>query len=189
MAEMYRDLTGADIGISYGGAWRRGTNGHFYAGDITDKSLSCVTPYKETSDSEDQNFAGTIVTTTMTGTQILNILNNATGLKNSGTTEGEARYYVAAGLTVRFDPWAAEGSRVLSCKTADGNDLDPDGTYQVAYFYGSLPEGSPDPESTLGQSWQDSFLAWLDQQGGVIKAPDMTLELAYGEANSTAANS
>jgi hypothetical protein len=180
MAEMYRDLTGADVGICYGGAWRNGTNGHFYAGDITDSSLACVQPDKESAG--DDPMAGTIVTATMTGTQILDILNNAVGLESNSTTKGEYHYYVAAGLTVQFDPWAAQGSRVLSCKTADGSDLDPDGTYQVAYFYGSLPAGSAAAEQSLGQTWLESFLTWLDQQGGVIQKPTMTLELNYGGA-------
>jgi putative hemolysin len=198
LAEMYQDLTGADIGIAYGGAWRRGTNGHFYAGDITDSSLACVTPYKEANAEEDPELTGTIVTSTMTGAQVLSILNNATGLVSAGTTEGESRYYVAAGLTVKFDPWAAEGSRVLSCKTPDGKDLDLEGTYTVAYFYGSLPDGSlpdgslpdgslPDgslPDGSLGEPWLDSFIKWLDQQGGTIKKPSMTIELDYGGADS-----
>jgi ABC-type glycerol-3-phosphate transport system substrate-binding protein len=182
MAEMYKDLTGADVGICSGGVWKNGTNGHFYAGNITDRSLACVRPDKESAADDADPMTGTIVTATMTGTQILEILNDAA--TGSSTTEGESHYYVAAGLTVKFDPWAAGGSRVLSCKTADGKDLDPDGTYQVAYFYGSLPDGSPEAESGLGQPWLDSFLIWLDQQGGVIKAPTMTVELAYGEANS-----
>jgi hypothetical protein len=177
LAEMYQQMTGADIGISLAGVWKDGTNGHFYEGDITDSSLSCVTPDKE--NLSDDPMDGTIVTSTMTGTQILEILNNAAG---SPENSQDGAYYVASGLTVRFDPWAAKGSRVLSCKTADGSELEPDATYQVAYFYSSLPEGSPKPESSLQQTWQESFLAWLDQQDGVIKEPEMTLELAYGEA-------
>jgi 2',3'-cyclic-nucleotide 2'-phosphodiesterase (5'-nucleotidase family) len=123
-------------------------------------------------------MAGTIVTSTMKGEQILDILNNGTGPED---TDPAMAYYVASGLTVRFNPWAEEGNRVLSCTTPDGNDLDMDKTYQVAYFYGSLPSGSVEPESSLGQTWQESFLKWLNQQDGVIKAPSMTLELAYGE--------
>jgi ABC-type glycerol-3-phosphate transport system substrate-binding protein len=177
MAEMYQQLTGADIGICLGGGYIYGTDGHFYEGDITDSSLSCVKPDKESS-SNDDSMAGTIVTATMTGQQILNILNNGTG---PADTDSKMPYYVASGLTVRFDPWAEDGNRVLSCKTPDGNDLDMDKTYQVAYFYGSLPDSSIKPENSLGQTWQESFLTWLDQQDGVIKVPSMTLELAYGE--------
>jgi hypothetical protein len=177
MAELYRDVTGADIGICSGGVWKNGTNGHFYAGDITDKSLACVRPDKESAADDSDPMTGTIVTSTMTGAQVLEILNDAA--TSSSATEGEAHYYVAAGLTVQFDPWATQGSRVLSCKTPDGKEIDPDGTYQVAYYYGSLPEGSPQAEQSLGQPWLDSFLTWLDQQGGVVKQPAMTIELVY----------
>jgi 2',3'-cyclic-nucleotide 2'-phosphodiesterase (5'-nucleotidase family) len=127
-------------------------------------------------------MADTIVTSTMTGAQILDILNNdGSDIEENGTV-GEGRYYVASGLTVQFDPWASGSDRVISCKTADGKEIDAEATYQVAYFYGSLPEGSQSPETSLNQTWQESFLEWLDQQGGVIKAPTMTIELSYGEA-------
>jgi raffinose/stachyose/melibiose transport system substrate-binding protein len=178
MAEMYKDLTGADIGICSGGVWRNGTNGHFYAGDITDTSLACVRPDKESAADDADPMTGTIVTDTMTGAQILALLNDAE--TSSGATEGESHYYVAAGLTVQFDPWADQGSRVLSCQLPDGTELDPEGSYQVAYFYGSLPDEFADaPERSLGQSWLDSFLTWLDEQGGVVRPPEMTLELIY----------
>jgi ABC-type glycerol-3-phosphate transport system substrate-binding protein len=178
LADMYRELTDSDVGICLGGNWKYGTNGHFYKGDITDSSLSCVTPDKESS-TEENAMAGTIVTSTMTGAQILKILNNAAGPADSDV---QSSYYVASGLTVQFDPWAEEGKRVLSCETEDGEELNSEATYQVAYFYGSLPVGSPEPQNSLGQTWQESFLDWLDQQGGVIKKPSMTLELDYGEA-------
>jgi hypothetical protein len=179
LAQMYKDLTGADIGLCYGGAWKYGTNGHFYQGDITDTSLGCVRPDKEGSPDENDPNSRTVVTATMTGAQILEIL-NSTGLLDN-TTEGEGHYYVAAGLQVKFDPWAEEGKRVLSCKTLDGEDLDPASNYTVGYFYDSLPDSVATPTSTLGETWLDSFLKWLDTQNGVIKEPEMTLELAWGE--------
>jgi ABC-type glycerol-3-phosphate transport system substrate-binding protein len=177
MAEMYKELTGADIGICYGGAWRNGTNGYFYQGDITDKSLACVTPAKESSGDDADPMEGMIVTADMTGAQVLDIL-NAAGTGDS-STEGESPYYVAAGLMVSFNPWAEAGSRVQSCKTADGKELDADATYKVAFFYNSLPEGAPAPTESLGETWQESFLGWLDSQGGVLKAPEMTIKLVY----------
>jgi hypothetical protein len=176
LADMYRELTSADVGIALGGIWRNGTNGHFYEGDITDSSLTCVTPDKEASADENE-FAGTIVTSTMTGQQILDILNSAATSSDNDATNV---YYVASGLTVEFNPWASEGERVVSCKTSDGKDINADDSYKVAYFYGSLPDGSADPEESLGQTWQESFLAWLATKDGVIKKPDMTLTLTYG---------
>jgi hypothetical protein len=175
-AEMYRDLTGADIGITHGGAWRDGVNGHFYAGDITDSSLSCVTPNKEPKAELTNPMEEKIVVATLTGQQILDILNSVGNLDD---TIGQYPYYVASGLTVQFAPWAGEGNRVLSCKLPDGNDIDPSASYQVAYFYESLTAFNIQPDRALDGTWQDNFLTWLDQQGGVIKKPDMTIELVY----------
>jgi hypothetical protein len=178
MADMYRELFDADVGIALGGTWRNGTNGHFYEGDITDSSLSCVTPDKESS-TEDDSFAGTIVSSTMTGQQILDILNSAA---DSIDSDSENNYYVASGLTVEFDPWASAGNRVISCKTNDGKDINADDTYKVAYFYGSLPDGSSvEAEDSLCQTWLESFKAWLETQDGVVKKPEMTLTLSYGK--------
>jgi hypothetical protein len=88
---------------------------------------------------------------------------------------------VASGLDVTFNPWAGAGKRVISCKLPDGSDLDTDETYQVAFFYGSLPDESIEPESALDMTWNDSFLKWLDDIGGIVKKPEMTLTLQYSE--------
>jgi hypothetical protein len=170
MADMYRTLAGADVGICYAGNWRNGTDGHFYAGDITDSALSCVRPDKESSGDEDP-YAGTIVTATLTGSQILDIL-ESTGSADTG-------YYVASGLNVQFDPWAAPGSRVVSCKLSDGSDLDPDGSYQVAYYYDSLSGFNYTPDARLPGDWLENFQTWLESQGGTVTKPTMTLELVY----------
>jgi hypothetical protein len=88
-------------------------------------------------------------------------------------------YYVAYGLDVEFNPWAEDGNRVISCKLADGTELDPGATYEVAYFNGSLPQTDIEPENGLDQTWDEAFQSWLADQGGVLKKPDMTLKLKY----------
>jgi hypothetical protein len=170
VAEMYREIADADVGICYAGMWRNGTDGHFYAGDITDKSLACIQPDKEAT-SDDDPYAGTIVTATLTGSQILDILESI-GASDTG-------YYVASGLNVQFAPWAAPGSRVVSCKLADGSDLDPDGSYLVAYYYESLSNFGFTPDARLPGTWLENFQTWLDEQGDTIVKPTMTLELVY----------
>jgi hypothetical protein len=177
VAEMYREMTEADIGLCHGGVWRGGTNGYIYQGSITDASLSYITPNKEPSQTQTDPMEERIVVAEMTGQQVLDILNSK---GSSDTTVGECPYYVASGLTVRFDPWAEEGSRVLSCKLPDGSDIDPDATYQVAYFNGSLPAYTAvKPYRALEKSWEDVFIEWLKTQDQVIKQPEMTIELAY----------
>jgi ABC-type glycerol-3-phosphate transport system substrate-binding protein len=174
VAQMYAEVTGAEIGICRAGSWGGSTNGYFYRGNITDASLACLTPDKESD--EDDPLSGHIVTSSLTGQQILDILNSAA---NTDTAKGLGAYYVAYGLDVTFDPWADEGSRVLSCTLPDKTALDSAKTYEVAYFYGSLPEIGADPENVQDGSWQENFLAWLDAHDDVVKKPEMTLTLSY----------
>jgi hypothetical protein len=174
VAEMYAEQMDVPIGIVRGGGWDRSTNGYFYAGDITASSLAVVEPDKEVS--SDDPEADRIVTSTLTGQQILDILNAAP----IADTLGLYSYFVAYGLDVTFAPWESEGNRVISCKLADGTALDTDATYEVAYFNGSLPESiSASVNQVSEKTWQEAFLDWLDGQGGTVKKPDMTLTLQY----------
>jgi ABC-type glycerol-3-phosphate transport system substrate-binding protein len=176
VAQMYASMTDAPIGICYGGGWEMSTNGYLYAGDITDSSLACITPDKEPQSESEDPYASKIVTASMTGQEIIDILNQDIVFSN---TKGYSPYYVAAGLEVEFNPWAEEGERVLSCRLPDGSDIDPDDVYEVAYFNGSLPDMDIQPERALDMSWQEAFLQWLDENDGVLRAPEMTLTLVY----------
>jgi ABC-type glycerol-3-phosphate transport system substrate-binding protein len=174
VAGMYASLMNTPIGICRGGAWENSTNGYIYKGDITDSSISCISPDNEV-DADDEN-AGKIVKSFLTGSQIMEILNVAA---EPTTTKGLSSYYVAWGLDVEYAPWAADGERVISCRLADGSEIEPDAVYEVAYFNGSLPIADVEAESALDMSWQDAFLEWLDENGGVVKKPEMTLKLVY----------
>jgi ABC-type glycerol-3-phosphate transport system substrate-binding protein len=177
MAQMYASVMDTEIGICRGGGWSKSTNGYLYQGDITDSSLACLTPEKE-QDAEETVWADSIVSSYLTGQQIIDVLNESYEARD---TKGLSVYYVAAGLQVEFNPWGEDGSRVLSCKLPDGTDLDMDALYEVAYFNGSLPEMNLEVERGLDLSWKEAFLQWLDEQGGVLKKPDMTLKLVYQE--------
>jgi ABC-type glycerol-3-phosphate transport system substrate-binding protein len=176
MAQMYSDLMNTQIGICRGGGYRRSTNGYIYEGDITDSSLACITPEKVDMSGETNPDADKIVTSYLTGRQIVDILNNGVEKED---TKGLNVYYVASGLDVVFAPWAEDGSRVVSCKLADGSDIDMDAVYEVAYFNGSLPDIEVKMERMLDMSWSEAFETWLKEQGGVIKKPQMTLKLKY----------
>jgi ABC-type glycerol-3-phosphate transport system substrate-binding protein len=176
VAQMYQELTDAQIGLCYAGSWSNSTNGHFYKGSITDSSLDCINPNKEPKTELDDPMEEKVVVASMTGETILEILNSE---GNKDVTKGMFPYYVAAGLKVSFNPWAEPGSRVLSCELSDGSELNPDETYQVAYYNGSLPDDSIQPESALQQTWKESFLDYLDKKGGVLEKPEMEIELKY----------
>jgi hypothetical protein len=177
VAEMYKDETGADVGIVLGGSWNYSTNGYIYEGDITDNSIESLIPNKESA--SDAEFTDDkIVTTTLTGQQILDILNYSA--VDTGTTKGLYPYYVAAGLDVKFAPWAYSGERVISCKTSDGKDIDTEAKYKVAYFNGSLPESIEcEPELVLNMSWKEALVRWIEDNGGTVSKPEMELKLVY----------
>jgi hypothetical protein len=176
MAEMYRDVMDVQIGIAFGGECNKSTNGYLYKGDITDSSLECIRPDKEAAADSEDSDSDKIVTAKLTGQQIMDVLNSSAGLSN---TKGTYPYYVAAGLKVEFNPWAEEGKRVISCKLANGEELDLDATYEVAFFNGSLPELEVETERVLDQTWKETFLQWLEKCGGTIGKPEMTLTLKY----------
>jgi hypothetical protein len=175
VAQMYQEETGAQIGLCRAGGWSRSTNGYLYGGSITDSSLECITPDKESQPEDEDSDQNKIVTAKMTGKQILDILNSG----DVTNTKGTYIYYVAAGLDVKFAPWGGEGERVISCKLPDGSKLDQNATYTVAYFNGSLPDDTIKAEDVLDMTWKDAFLEWLDARDGKVEKPDMTLTLVY----------
>jgi hypothetical protein len=174
VAEMYKSMTGAQIGICRAGGWRRSTNGYLYGGSITDSSLACITPDKEPQEDDDSD-ANRIVTASLTGKEIISILNNTTELED---TKGLYPYFVAAGLEIEYAPWADAGERVRSCKI-NGKRIDQNATYEVAFFNGSLPGITEEPDEVLDMTWQEAFVQWLDSIGGKIEKPDMDLTLIY----------
>jgi ABC-type glycerol-3-phosphate transport system substrate-binding protein len=184
VAKMYSELTSAPIGICLGGGWSRSTNGYLYEGDITDSSLSCINPDKEQGE-DDLPSDNQIVTSYLTGQQILDILNSS---QSQVTTKGLSTYYVAYGLKVEYDPWAKDGEKVKSCYLSDGEELDLDKSYEVAYYNGSINlatclENGEDLElnQIVDMTWQEAFLKWLDEnEGGEISKPEMTITLEYG---------
>jgi hypothetical protein len=176
VAQMYASVTGVQIGICRAGGWSRSTNGHLYGGSITDDSLSCITPDKEPQEG-DTSDANRIVTARLTGKEIISILNDSTELTD---TKGLYTYFVASGLDVEFAPWADAGERVQSCRLLNGDKIDPDAFYEVAYFNGSLPDTiTAEPDNVLEMTWKEAFLQWLDSIGGKVEEPDMTLTLDY----------
>jgi hypothetical protein len=176
MADMYKTLADADIGIALGGTYRNGTNGYIYKGDITDDSIECINPNKEPAAELADPMDEKIVVASLTGAQIIDILNSVV---DTYDTKGEYPYYVASGLQVEFNPWAQAGKRVLSCKLADGTDLDKNATYEVAYYNGSIDESLATPKRALKGTWKENFLGWLEMNGGTISKPNMTLTLEY----------
>ena len=105
----------------------------------------------------------------MTGQQIMDCLNGS-----------DCWYYVASGLKVEFAPWMPVGERLVSCKLPDGSDLDPNGTYKVAFMSdklfclesGNISSLELADEVIVEGKWEEIFPVWFADQGGVLKRPE-----------------
>ena len=96
---------------------------------------------------------------------------------------------VASGLLVEFAPWEKPGKRLISCKLPDGKPIEPEQEYRVAYYAGSLKNDENNAEQNmvapaadeniLVGTWEEHFISWLADMGGVIKEEPFTTKLVW----------
>ena len=177
MGQVYRDVTGADIGLVYVNTAEQGANCRLFAGTLNTKAVRNMAPDRTSAEGEG------IASGTMTGQQIMDCLNGMAGIAG----ELDSWYYVASGLKVEFAPWMPAGERLVSCKLPDGSDLDPNGTYKVAYMSdklfckdgGNISSLELADEEIVEGKWEDIFPTWFADQGGVLKRPEQTTVLNW----------
>ena len=177
MGQVYRDVTGADIGLVYVNTSEQGANCRLFAGTLNTKAVRNMAPDRTSGQGEGIAFG------TMTGQQIIDCLNGMVGV----VEESDSWYYVASGLKVEFAPWMPVGERLVSCKLPDGSDLDPNGTYKVAFMSDKLfcLDGvninrlELADEVIVEGKWEEIFPAWFADHGGVLKRPEQTTVLNW----------
>ena len=177
MGQVYRDVTGADIGLVYVNTSEQGANCRVFAGTLNTKAVRNMAPDRTSAEGEG------IASGTMTGQQIIDCLNGMVGVVG----EPDSWYYVASGLKVEFAPWMPVGERLVSCKLPDGSDLNPNGTYKVAFMSdklfcldgGNISSLELADEVILDGKWEELFPAWFADQGGVLKRPEQTTVLNW----------
>lgn len=139
LAELFRQEMGADIGLCLSNSRDCGNNLKLYAGEVQYGGISTLDTYLDrcfqTSDVEDGDPQRQLMRMTVTGGQLLDLLNGPPEQYHYPDN-----YYVAAGLKIEFAPWAGQGNRYVSVRMADGSDLDPDASYTVAFWNGSVRE-------------------------------------------------
>ena len=177
MGQVYRDVTGADIGLVYVNTSEQGANCRLFAGTLNTTAVRNMAPDRTSAEGEG------IASGTMTGQQIIDCLNGMVGVVG----ESDSWYYVASGLKVEFAPWMPVGERLVSCKLPDGSDLDPNGTYKVAFMSdklfcldgGNISSLELADEVILEGKWEDIFPVWFADQGSVLKRPEQTTVLNW----------
>ena len=177
MGQIYRDVTGAEIALVYVNTHDQGANSRIYAGEVATACVDDMAPDRASAAGEG------IASGTLTGQQILDCLS---GLE-SVVGQSNGWYYIASGLHVEFAPWMPGGERLVSCKLPDGSELDPNGTYQVAFKSDKLFGKSGDAVESICPSdaeivegkWTDIFRQWMNDHGGVIQRPEQTTVLNW----------
>lgn len=168
MGQIYRDVTGADIGLVYVDKSEQGANCRLFAGTLSSKAVGNIAPDRTSAEGEGIAYG------TVTGQQIMDCLNGM---------DGSAVIYVASGLNVEFAPWMPAGKRVISCKLPDGTDLDTNGNYKVAYMSDKLfnmgEELTLADEVILEGKFSDHFAEWFENHDNVIKRPEQTTKLNW----------
>lgn len=129
IADMYREKTGADIGliennIAYGGNLMR-----MFKGELTEDDVKVLLPRSFTNDSK-------LVKANMTGQQLMDALNDPLG--QDGQTADCV--YAYSGLICSVAPWQSQGQRILSVTLSDGSAIEMDKIYTVAFWSGTVFE-------------------------------------------------
>lgn len=118
-----------------------------------------------------QPFANALVTTVVTGAQLREALENA--------VRGEEPSAHISGMTVRWDPSAAEGRRIREIRLADGTVVDDDDTVTLGLSefvatggdrYTSLAQGRSTRTALVDL---DAVIAYLQSLPQPIRAPDV----------------
>ncbi|MPT15214.1 MAG: ExeM/NucH family extracellular endonuclease [Microbacterium sp.] len=123
VADVQKWSTGADIALMNPGGIRANltyasSNPEDPDGNVTYREAATVQP-----------FANTLVTLTLTGTQLKGVLEEQ--WQPAGSARPFLKLGVSEGLVYTYDPTAAAGSRITSI-TLNGTAIDPNGEYTVA---------------------------------------------------------
>ena len=177
MGRVYRDVTGADIGLVYVNLADQGANCRVFAGALTTQTVRNIAPDRTSAEGEG------LACSTLTGRQIMACLSGMP----SRVGHSDNWYYVASGLNVEFAPWMPAGQRLVRCTLPDGTALDPDAAYTVAFMSDrlfcmdceTLSILRPADEVILPGSWMDHFTGWFAAQGGVLRRPEQTTTLNW----------
>lgn len=169
IADAYRAITDADIGLIVNNEVYRGNVMRVFAGDITPSFVTVLKPRSFANDS-------VLIKASMTGAQLLDAL-NAPPLYTDEVSDG---VYACSGLKCEIAPWGEVGSKYPSVKLADGGAIQPDALYTVAMWSGTVKDEyiTEVLESREG-TWESIMTEYITEQGTVTAACDGRVKLVW----------
>ncbi|MEA4912290.1 MAG: extracellular solute-binding protein [Oscillospiraceae bacterium] len=169
IADMYREATGADVGLIANNIACRGNLMRIFAGELNVADVAVLKPRSLANGS-------TLVKAAMTGQQLLDALNDPVGADDK---TGDC-IYAFSGLQCEVAPWNAQGERYVSVTLADGADVDPERLYTVAFWSGTVFDkyitGTPE---VCDGTWEDLMTAKLRSGGAIAPADDGRITLVW----------
>lgn len=168
IADMYRETSGAQIGLIENNVAYRGNLMRIFAGDLTADAVTFLTPRSLANDSK-------LTKVSMTGQQLLDALNDP-----MGNGESADCIYAFSGLKCTVAPWNAQGSRYLSVTLADGAPIEPDQLYTVAFWTGTVSDQYiTEVLDTYEGSWQELMTASLKAHTPISPVADDRITLSW----------
>lgn len=186
LAEVFKQKTGAQIGLCAANTVESGNNWKIYKGDIRYGRHDTIDYYLNLSfqHMEDWNqIQGRLVKVKMTGQNILKALNTPY-LYSPAFPD---TYLTASGLKITFAPWAGDKNRYVSVRLADNTELNPDELYTVAFWNGTVdPQMIESVEQEYVDTAADLLKNWVQDQGGSIEPDnsDFILDWSLTEAQA-----
>lgn len=168
LADMYREATGADIGLINNCHAYRGNLMRIFKGDLTAAHVQTLKP---------RSFANgsTLVKVSMTGRQLMDALNDPVGNEDISNT-----VYAFSGLTCTVAPWKPLGEKVLSVTLSDGTAIDPDKLYTVACWDGTVKEPYiTEVTETYEGTFEQHLTKKLKAEGSIAPANDGRITLVW----------
>lgn len=169
IADAYRAMTDADIGLIVNNEVFRGNVMRVFAGDIKPSFVTVLKPRSFANDAA-------LVKVSMTGQQVLDALNAPPRY----TDEISAGVYACSGLRCEVAPWNAIGAKYLSVKLADGSDIDPEALYTVGTWSGTVADAYiTEVLETYEGKWEERMTAYIRTLGTVAAADDGRMQLVW----------
>ena len=171
IADMYRELSGADIALINNNVAFRGNLMRIFKGDLTAAHVNTLLPRSLDNGSKLQKV-------TMTGRQLLEALNHPRGNDDDAIDS----IYAYSGLKCKVAPWKPLGEKLLSVALADGGEIVPDSLYTVAFWEGTVyNQYIAEVVETYEGSFEELMTKWLRANATIAPAKDDRITLVWEE--------
>lgn len=169
MADIYREKADADVGLIANDIPYRGNMINLYKGTLAAEQLSAIKP-------RSFDNGSTLVKVSMTGADLLEAINHVVSYENVNA-DG---IYALSGLKCEVAPWNPMGEKYLSVTLSDGTGIDPEKTYTVAMWDGSIDaQYITEVIETYEGTWEELMAEGLKEKGAISPAEDGRITLVW----------